>query len=84
MTISVKGPCQQPNICKTQIKYAEARRRWEVFAAPNNIYSRESIGTNKLIDEGAKIYLNPFQLLLDTMRKPRVNNKIQNSEQVMI
>ena len=25
----------------------------EVFAAPSNIYSRESIGSNKLIQEGA-------------------------------
>ncbi|MCB2293917.1 DNA-processing protein DprA [Clostridium algoriphilum] len=61
--------------------YAKEQNR-QVFAAPNSIYSGESLGTNKLIDKGAKIYLNPSQLLLDPMRKPRVNNKIQNSESI--
>jgi len=59
--------------------YAKEQNR-QVFAAPNNIYSRESIGTNKLIDEGAKIYLNPFQLLLENARKPRVNCKKENED----
>ncbi|WP_319001915.1 DNA-processing protein DprA [Clostridium algoriphilum] len=61
--------------------YAKEQNR-QVFGAPNSIYSRESLGTNKLIDEGAKIYLNPSQLLLDPMRKPRVDNKIQNSKSI--
>jgi DNA processing protein len=47
----------------------------DIFAAPNNIYSRESMGVNKLIQEGAKIYLNPSDLLLDYMRNLIVNNK---------
>ena len=54
--------------------FAKEQNR-QVFAAPNSIYSRESIGTNKLIEEGAKMYLNPSQLLLDHMSRPRVNNK---------
>lgn len=54
--------------------YAKEQNR-QVFAAPNSIYSRESLGTNKLIDEGAKIYLNPSQLLLEHTRKPRADNK---------
>ena len=58
--------------------YAKEQSR-EVFAAPNSIYIRESIGTNKLIGEGAKIYLNPSQLLLDNARKPRVNSEIENA-----
>ena len=33
--------------------YAKEQNR-QVFAAPNSIYSRESLGTNKLIDEGAR------------------------------
>ena len=52
----------------------------EVFAAPSNIYSRESIGSNKLIQEGAKIYLNPSQLLLYNVRKPIVISKKENIE----
>ena len=58
--------------------FAKEQNR-QVFAAQNSIYSRESIGTNKLIEEGAKIYLNPSQLLLDGMRKPRVNSKKENT-----
>ncbi|WP_298846845.1 DNA-processing protein DprA [Clostridium sp.] len=61
--------------------YAKEQNR-EVFAAPNSIYRTESFGTNKLIYEGAKIYLNPSQLLLNPIRKPGVNNKMQNSEPV--
>lgn len=37
----------------------------QVFAVPNSIYNRESVGTNKLIYSGANIYLNPKQLLID-------------------
>ncbi|MGH4049897.1 MAG: DNA-processing protein DprA [Clostridium sp.] len=58
--------------------YAKEQNR-EVFAAPNSIYIRESVGTNKLIEEGSKIYLNPSQLL-DQTRRPLVNNTLQNSE----
>jgi len=58
--------------------YAKEQNR-EVFAAPNSIYIRESIGTNKLIVEGAKMYLNSSQLLLDNVRKTRVNRKIENA-----
>lgn len=47
----------------------------KVFAAPNSIYSIESIGTNRLIKEGSEIYLNPSQLLLDNTRVPVVDNK---------
>jgi len=57
--------------------FAKEQNR-QVIAAPNGIYSRESIGTNKLIKEGAEIYLNPSQLLLDNMRMPRVNHKEEN------
>jgi DNA processing protein len=46
-----------------------------VFAAPNSIYSRESIGTNKLINEGAEIYLSPSQLILDDLRIPIIDNE---------
>lgn len=51
----------------------------QVLAAPNTIYSRESIGTNILIKEGAEIYLHPSQLLLHNMRIPIENNKQENS-----
>ncbi len=37
----------------------------EVFALPDNIYRRESLGSNSLIYNGAKIYLEEKQLLID-------------------
>lgn len=44
-----------------------ARRAKELgcslYAVPGNVYSRESQGTNKLIAEGAQIYVEPAQLL---------------------
>ncbi|MGY0372874.1 DNA-processing protein DprA [Clostridium sp. JNZ J1-5] len=45
-------------------EYAKEQNK-EVFAVPNNIYSKESKGTNKLISEGASIYLNPSQLFIN-------------------
>lgn len=39
----------------------EQKRR--VFAVPNSIYSPESFGTNRLLQTGAEIYLEPKQLL---------------------
>lgn len=37
----------------------------EVFAVPNNIYDSFSLGTNELIFQGVKIYLNPKMISLD-------------------
>lgn len=59
--------------------YAKEQNR-QVFAAPNSIYSRESLGTNKLIEEGAKIYLEPSQLLLGNMRKTREISKKESNK----
>ena len=59
--------------------FAKEQNR-EVFSAPSSIYSTESIGSNKLIKEGAKIYLNPSQLLLNHIKMPIVNNKRENAE----
>ena len=41
----------------------------EVLAVPDNIYNNESMGSNKLIYEGAKIYLREEQLLIDDRYK---------------
>jgi DNA processing protein len=60
--------------------YAKDQNR-QVFAVPNSIYSRESIGANKLIEEGAKIYSNPTQLLLNNISKSIINNKNENIPQ---
>ena len=60
--------------------YAKDQNR-QVFAVPNSIYSRESIGANKLIEEGAKIYLNPTQLLLNNISNSRINDKNENIPQ---
>lgn len=51
----------------------------EVFAVPDNIYRRESIGSNKLIYNGAKIYLNNEQLLIEDRYEPMKNNSPINS-----
>ena len=34
-----------------------------LFAVPHNIYSKEGKGTNNLLKKGARIYLDPSQLL---------------------
>jgi DNA processing protein len=49
-------------------KFAEQQKR-AILAAPNSIYSPESAGTNKLISQGAKIYLEPAQLLPEGYEK---------------
>lgn len=38
----------------------------EVYVVPNNIYAKESIGTNNLILNGATIYLKPKQLVMES------------------
>jgi DNA processing protein len=42
--------------------YAMEQKR-KVFAVPNGIYSPESFGTNRLIQKGAEVYLEPKQLV---------------------
>lgn len=53
-------------------KFAKEQNR-QVFAVPNGIYSKESVGTNKLIEEGSKVYFNPFQLLMENCKKQILN-----------
>lgn len=53
-------------------KFAKEQNR-QVFAVPNCIYSSESVGTNKLIEEGSQIYLKPSQLLLEDYDKQIIN-----------
>ncbi len=43
----------------------------EVLAVPDNIYNKESKGSNKLIHNGAKIYLYREQLLIENRYKPQ-------------
>lgn len=48
------------------ITAGEAKQQGKaVFAVPGGIYSRESQGTNRLIAEGAQVYLAPVQLIVD-------------------
>jgi len=47
----------------------------EVLAVPNLIHSQTGKGTNRLIFEGAKIYLGPNQLLLDNKEVFQVEDK---------
>jgi len=42
--------------------YAMEQKR-RVYAVPNSIYSPESFGTNRLLEKGAEIYLDPKQLV---------------------
>lgn len=48
--------------CLTTAKYGEEYGR-EILAAPNSIYQESSKGTNRLLLQGAKIFLDNFQLL---------------------
>lgn len=45
-------------------KLAKQQNR-EVLAVPNSIFANESMGTNKLIEDGAHVYLNPSQLVFN-------------------
>ncbi|MGF7184629.1 DNA processing protein [Desulfitispora alkaliphila] len=51
-------------------KYSQDLQR-QVFAAPNSIYQQEGIGTNRLIADGASIYIDPSQLLIEA---PSITN----------
>lgn len=50
----------------------------QVFAAPDNIFSKESIGSNELILNGSKIYISPRQLLDKSIKK--IENYEQNNQ----
>lgn len=64
--------------------YAKKQNK-EIFAVPNNIYLKESSGANKLISEGASIYLNPKQLLLNNVGNYSMNNQeIKNKDDTLI
>jgi DNA processing protein len=57
----------------------------EVFAVPNSIYSKESRGTNSLIQNGAKIYLTPEQLYIEkahNVKKEGNNTKSLNKDKL--
>lgn len=49
-------------------KFAEEQKK-AILAVPNSIYSPESAGTNRLISQGAKMYLEPAQLLPEGCEK---------------
>ncbi len=46
------------------VEYAKKYKK-QIFAVPNSIYCKGSIGTNQLIYEGAQIYISPNQLIDD-------------------
>ncbi|MDR5588237.1 DNA-processing protein DprA [Clostridium sp. 5N-1] len=48
----------------------------EVFAVPNNIYEGFSVGTNQLIFEGAKIYLNSKMIVFNNFAVEDDNHKL--------
>lgn len=50
--------------------YSKQYKR-EVFAVPDNIYRRESMGSNRLIYSGAKVYIDKKQLLIDNRYKAK-------------
>lgn len=52
--------------------YAQKYGR-EVFALPDSIYRKESLGCNRLIFDGANIYLKEEQLLIDNRYEPKQN-----------
>ncbi len=54
-------------------RYAMEQKR-KVFAVPNSIYCPESYGTNRLLQKGAEVYLEPKQLLSE--EEPRSQQEI--------
>lgn len=57
----------------------------DIYAVPDNIYKKESSGSNMLILNGAKPYLSPQQLLIDNRyeeveHKPEINNDSLDSD----
>ncbi len=46
----------------------------DVFAVPGNVFSPQSQGTNKLIQDGARILINP-QEILETLDLTRINEQ---------
>jgi len=61
--------------------YAMEQKR-KVFAVPNSIYSPESCGTNRLLQTGAEIYLEPKQLLsMDESRFQHVSTDSVTQDQ---
>jgi DNA processing protein len=60
-------------------KIAKAQGR-EILAAPNNIYVPEGSGTNWLIQNDAKIYLNPQQLLIKELSYPQKVKYVTNED----
>lgn len=64
------------------IKYAREQNK-EVLVVPNNIYSDESKGSNKLILEGEKIFLSNDQLLIKDryyMENKNCNLEVNNED----
>ena len=51
----------------------------EIFAVPDNIYNLESIGSNRLINDGATIYLDKEQLLIGNRYEFKIKVKDNNS-----
>lgn len=54
----------------------------KIYCAPNQIYQKSGIGTNNLISQGANIYLNPSQLLLEDQEiLMNIINKLDDSKE---
>ncbi|MHB1407770.1 MAG: DNA-processing protein DprA [Desulfitobacteriaceae bacterium] len=52
-------------------QYAQEFNR-PVYAVPNSIYVPESTGTNRLLENGAKIYLHPEQLIMNKLNTEKI------------
>jgi len=65
-------------------KYAKEQDK-EILAVPNNIYSKESNGTNNLISDGCSIYLNPNQLSINnTVNSTKIDEVKMKNEIINI
>ncbi|MFA6941085.1 MAG: DNA-processing protein DprA [Clostridiaceae bacterium] len=53
----------------------------KIYSAPNSIYMKEFKGSNKLIEEGANIYLNKEQLFIECMSIKKETPILKNDKE---
>lgn len=63
------------------VKYAKEEGK-TIYAIPSNIYSSTGIGTNIMIQEGAKLVIDPYEIVEDINIKNNPNDRCENMKKV--